>query len=243
MNLYEIYISEKNKKISEIKTEIAENIKESFSTSEFAIKEYKENLAKKISEMDRYIDEPEKELNFIGRFISDFFKVEEIDFKFFTEAFIKAKENVIEDYKEDYRFAIINSFLNQDDEQIIRKIAVHEAYLTPHEILFEGFETKESIEKTYEKLFKELDKNFIDSVSKKDFVEIMRFKYIREGKNKNKIHWLKSKVDCIRFGIKFEFSIKQLNNCFYHNNGKFMHKNKPKGNLVKNELYKILKNY
>ena len=91
----------------------------------------------------------------------------------------------------------------------------------------------------YTKLHKKLLHTYIKDVSISDFTEIINYKRLPNGKNK--ICWIGYKADGFRFSEKFDFTIKQMNECFSFSDGKLKANDKPKDNRTQTDLSKIFK--
>ncbi len=80
--------------------------------------------------------------------------------------------------------------------------------------------------KDYSDLYNKLIKKYFFDISETDFIEILEYKRLPNGKEK--IHWIGNKADAFRFADHFKFSTKQLNDCFYHDAGRFNANNRDK---------------
>jgi len=80
--------------------------------------------------------------------------------------------------------------------------------------------------KDYSDLYNKLIKKYFTDISETDFIEILEYKRLPNGKEK--IHWIGNKADAFRFADHFKFSTKQLNDCFYHDAGRFNANNRDK---------------
>lgn len=97
-------------------------------------------------------------------------------------------------------------------------------------------ETSNKFKALHEKL---INKFFID-ISINDFDEIMNFKHLPNGKNK--VQWInRNNAEAYRFSKQFNFTIKQMNDCFSFPDGKLQHNDKPKESRTQSELTKIFK--
>jgi len=81
-------------------------------------------------------------------------------------------------------------------------------------------------ENDYSALYNELIKKYFTDISETDFIEILEYKRLPNGKEK--IHWIGNKADAFRFADHFKLSTKQLNDCFYHDAGRFNANNRDK---------------
>jgi hypothetical protein len=90
-------------------------------------------------------------------------------------------------------------------------------------------------------LYGELIGKYMQNISAQDFVEVIKYKNLPNGISK--ISWIGDRVDCIRFALRLNFSIKQLNNCFNHTAGKFRANDKPKNQLTKTDIARMLSKY
>ena len=93
--------------------------------------------------------------------------------------------------------------------------------------------------KDYSGLYEAL-KKYVSGISENDFNEVMEFKNLPNGSTT--AHWIGSKADALRFADHFNFTMKQLNDCFCHIKGRFNDNNRDKTGTV-SDISDILKKY
>lgn len=78
----------------------------------------------------------------------------------------------------------------------------------------------------YSDLYNKLIKKYFTDISEPDFNEVMKYKRLPNGSGK--AHWSGKKADAIRFADYYNFTMKQLNDCFFHDKGRFNDNNRDK---------------
>ncbi|GEM_PF-4985057 len=124
-------------------------------------------------------------------------------------------------------FMDFQNILEYSDLQYIEtaiKQATGKAIL--EEMYIEALKPEQPKGKDYSDLYNKLIKKYFTDISETDFIEILEYKRLPNGKEK--IHWIGNKADAFRFADHFKFSTKQLNDCFYHDAGRFNANNRDK---------------
>jgi hypothetical protein len=109
-------------------------------------------------------------------------------------------------------------------------------------LTYSGADNTKGKGKDFNSLHKKMINNYFRDVSETDFSEIMEYKRLPNGKEK--ISWIDSNYsDAFRFKEKFDFSIKQMNECFSFPDGVLKANHRPKHNKTKTAISKILKEF
>jgi hypothetical protein len=94
--------------------------------------------------------------------------------------------------------------------------------------------------KSYKRFYEIFINKYIADVSADDFGEVMKYKRLPNGKDK--IKWIiDNGADAFRFKEFINFTIKEMNDCFFFPFGKLEANDKPKHNATKTDLSRILK--
>jgi hypothetical protein len=92
----------------------------------------------------------------------------------------------------------------------------------------------------YSDLYNKLIKKYFSDISESDFIEVLKYQRLPNGKEK--IKWIKdNRADAFRFKEYINFTVKQMNYCFSFPFKKLEGHHKPKHKATKTDLSRILK--
>jgi len=239
MEFYDLYINEFNLTLSDILKSNAESINNSDKIFEIAVKERKIEFYKLRENMFSQNVEPGTKYFLIEKFVCEYFMPQEIKIECFENAYLNAKRRMVESYKDHPFLKKVNNFMHLSNDNIIKKVGQYIAFYQPDEILFNELDiyNKQLI---FTDLFNEINSKYICDTELVTFRFVMMNKELPKGKQK--IHWKTIKTEGIAFAKHFNFTLKDLNNCFSHNKGVFKANNRSKI-WPKKEFEELLNKY
>jgi hypothetical protein len=148
MSLHTIYVTEKDLQVKKIYARYIDEIMKSYKIFDVTMTSLRNKMHQEKEELFNCYVDPKTGNHFVHNFCSNMFDTSEIMMDTFDLYYQDAKIHACDSYKGHDYYPKVELFFTQSDEDIIKKVALHDAYKVLIKLMFET--NKEEIRSAFE---------------------------------------------------------------------------------------------